>query len=203
MVHNMQLITHNSLSPIFSARCNINARAASYSLGMMPSKMASLMALFKAPTCWQGERPKRLHDFFTTDRRLEITDTVAFLQILQLLAYQLKLLRKRFLRSIFLEVMSASHSVIRSSISSPASNKRRRTAESVTTSSAITMGRMCRLTIFCTYFIFSFIGSFILRKISGIIFSPMKLWLWNVQPARGFPTLGGRLGYIMQKSCPA
>ena len=58
MVHNMQLITHNSLSPIFSARCNINARAASYSLGMMPSKMASLMALFKAPTCWQGERPK-------------------------------------------------------------------------------------------------------------------------------------------------
>ena len=48
MVHNMQLITHNSLSPIFSARCNINARAASYSLGMMPSKMASLMALFKA-----------------------------------------------------------------------------------------------------------------------------------------------------------
>ena len=50
MVHNMQLITHNSLSPIFSARCNINARAASYSLGMMPSKMASLMALFKAPT---------------------------------------------------------------------------------------------------------------------------------------------------------
>ena len=37
------------------------------------------------------------------------------------------------------------------------------------------LGRMCRLTIFCTYFIFSFIGNFIFRKIFGIIFSPMKL----------------------------
>ncbi len=33
MVHNMQLITHNSLSPIFSARCNINARAACVFIG--------------------------------------------------------------------------------------------------------------------------------------------------------------------------
>ena len=96
-----------------------------------------------------------------------------------------KLFRKRCLRSMFLEVISASHSVIRSSISSPASNNKRRTAESVTTSSAITMGRMCSPTSFCTYFIFSFMGSFILRKMSGIIFSPMKLWLWNVHPARG------------------
>ena len=97
----------------------------------------------------------------------------------------LKLSRKRCLRASFLEVMSASQSIIRSSISSPASKSRRRTAESVTSSSAITIGRMCRPTSFCTYFIFSFIGSFILRKISGIIFSPMKLWLWKVHPALG------------------
>ena len=33
----------------------------------------------------------------------------------------------------------------------------------------------CLLYTSWTYFIFSFIGSFILRKIPGIIFSPMKL----------------------------
>ena len=143
------------------------------------------MALFKAPTCWQGERPKvfMISSPLTGGWKLRIRSRSS--KSFSFWRTSWKLLRKRFLRSIFLEVMSASHSVIRSSISSPASNKRRRTAESVTTSSAITMGRMCRLTIFCTYFIFSFIGSFILRKISGIIFSPMKLWLWNVQPARG------------------
>ena len=97
----------------------------------------------------------------------------------------LKLSRNFCFRASFFEVISASQSIIRSSMSSPASNSRRRTAESVTTSSAITMGRMCRPTSFCTYFIFSFIGNFILRKISGIIFSPMKLWLWKVHPMRG------------------
>ena len=49
---------------------------------------------------------------------------------------------------MFFDVISASQSVIKSSISSPASKSNRRTAESVTTSSAMTMGRMCRLTIF-------------------------------------------------------
>ena len=53
-------------------------------------------------------------------------------------------------------VMSASARVMRSSMSSPASNNRRRTAESVTISSARTIGRMWRSTSFCTYFIFSF-----------------------------------------------
>ena len=40
----------------------------------------------------------------------------------------------------------------------------------------------------------NFIGSFSLRKMPGTIFAPMKLWLWNVHPARlshrllfGFP----------------
>ena len=37
-------------NPIFAARSIIKARAASYSLGITPSRMASLMALFKAPT---------------------------------------------------------------------------------------------------------------------------------------------------------
>ena len=97
----------------------------------------------------------------------------------------MKFSRKCCLRVSFLEVMSASQRSIKSSISSPASKSSLRTAESVTSSSAITIGRMCKLTIFCTNFIFSFIGSFILRKISGIIFSPMKLWLWNVQPILG------------------
>ena len=72
-------------------------------------------------------------------------------------------------------VISASHSFIKSSISSPASNSRRRIAESVTSSSDKAIGRICRLTIFCTYFIFSFIGSFIFLKIPGIIRSPIKL----------------------------
>ena len=77
-----------------------------------------------------------------------------------------------------------------------------RPAESVTTSSAITMGRMCSPTSFCTYFIFSFMGSFILRKISGIIFSPMKLWLWNVHPARGSQRLvAGLVAVIAQFAC--
>ena len=39
----------------------------------------------------------------------------------------------------------------------------------------MTMGRMCSSTIFCTYFIFSFIGNFIFRKMSGTILAPIKL----------------------------
>ena len=96
-----------------------------------------------------------------------------------------KFCRKRCFFSSFFEVMSASQSIIRSSMSLPASKARRRTALSVTSSSAMTCGRMWSPTNFCTYFIFSFMGSFILRKMSGIIFSPTKLWLWNVQPATG------------------
>lgn len=115
------------------------------------------------------------HNFFSVYRRLEIAYPVFFFQVFQLLAYQFEVIQNFCFRASFFEVMSASHSIIKSSISSPASKSRRRTAESVTTSSAITMGRMCRLTNFWTYFIFSFMGSFILRKRSGTIFSPIKL----------------------------
>ena len=78
--------------------------------------------------------------------------------------------------------MSALHRVIRSSMSSPASNSSRRTAESVTSSSTSAMGRMCRPTSFLTYFMCSFCGRRMRAKILGIIRSPTKLWLWNVQP---------------------
>lgn len=115
------------------------------------------------------------HNFFSVYRRLEIAYPVFFFQVFQFLAYQFEVIQEFLFSCFIFEVMSASHSIIKSSISSPASKSRRRTAESVTTSSAITMGRMCRLTNFWTYFIFSFMGSFILRKRSGIIFSPIKL----------------------------
>ena len=96
-----------------------------------------------------------------------------------------KFSRNIFFFPSFLLVMSASQSVIRSSMSSPASFSSRRTAESVTSLSAITCGRMCRSTSFCTYFISGPIGSFSLRNSSGTIFAPTKLWLWKVQPAAG------------------
>ena len=78
--------------------------------------------------------------------------------------------------------MSARHSIIRSSTSSPASNSMRRTAESVTSSSTNAMGRMCSPTSFFTYFMCSLSGKRILAKMRGTIFSPTKLWLWKVQP---------------------
>ena len=82
------------------------------------------------------------------------------------------------------DVMSASQSVIRASTSSPASNNRRRTAESVTISSERIMGRRCRKTIFCTNFMCSFIGSFRRRNIAGTIFDPTTSCWWNVHPTR-------------------
>ena len=135
--------------------------------------MASFIELFRLPISRQGCKSKtciisapstggwkfRIRSFSSRSFNFCLTS--------------LKLSRKRCLRTSFLDVMSASHRVIKSSMSSPASNRRRRTAESVTISSAITIGRMCNSTSFSTYFIFSFIGSFILRNISGIIFPPM------------------------------
>ena len=87
----------------------------------------------------------------------------------------------------FFDVRSASASIMRSfrSSGSPASAIMRRTAESVTPSSPICCGRMCSPTSFATYFILTFMGSFILRKMRSTIFSPMKLWLRNVQPVCG------------------
>ena len=84
-----------------------------------------------------------------------------------------KLSRNRCLRSWFLLVMSASQSIIRSSMSSPASFKSRLTALSLTSSSAITMGRMCRSTSFCTYFILASIGSFSRLNSGGTILAPI------------------------------
>ena len=46
-----------SVNPIFFALSNINANAASCSFGITPSKMASLMALFKLPTSLHGVKP--------------------------------------------------------------------------------------------------------------------------------------------------
>ena len=88
-----------------------------------------------------------------------------------------KFSRKRFTFSWFLLVISALHKVIKSSMSSPASKSRRRTAESVTPSSTRAMGRMCNPTSFFTYFMCSLRGRRILPKIFGTIFSPIKLWL--------------------------
>ena len=56
----------------------------------------------------------------------------------------------------FLDVISASHKVIKSSISSPASNNNLLTAESVTISCARAIGLKCSATSFLTYNIFSF-----------------------------------------------
>ena len=83
------------------------------------------------------------------------------------------------------EVMSASHRIISCSTSSPASNSRRRTAESVTRSSERMIGRRWRKTSFCTNFICSLSGSFNCRKIAGTIFEPSTSWPWNVQPTLG------------------
>ena len=83
------------------------------------------------------------------------------------------------------DVMSASHSVMSDSMSSPASKSRRRTAESVTISSERMMGRRCRKTSFCTNFMCSFRGSFSARKMPGTIFEPRTSWPWKVQPTFG------------------
>ncbi len=94
-----------------------------------------------------------------------------------------KLSRNCLFLTSFLLVISASQRVIRSSMSSPASFSKRRTAESVTSSPAMAMGRMCRSTSFCTYFILLSSGSFRRAKTVCTIFAPTKLWLWKVHPA--------------------
>ena len=78
--------------------------------------------------------------------------------------------------------MSASHNIINLSISSPASNNNRLTAESVTISCASTIGRRCRATIFFTNSILWFRGSFNFLKIPFTILLPINSWAWNVHP---------------------
>ena len=78
--------------------------------------------------------------------------------------------------------MSAWQSSMRSSMSSPASKRSLLTAESVTISSANTMGRRWSNTSFSTYFIFSFKGNFMAAKILGTILEPLNSWPWKVQP---------------------
>ena len=85
----------------------------------------------------------------------------------------------------FLEVMSASQRVIRSSMSSPASNSSLLTAESVTVSSTRAIGLKCSATSFCTYFIFSFSGIFSCLKMAGTILEPMNSCPWKVHPVPG------------------
>ena len=82
----------------------------------------------------------------------------------------------------FLVVISASQRVIKSSNSSPASNTKRRTAESVTISSAMMIGRELIFTIFCTYFILSFSGIRKRLKRWYTILLPTNSCPWNVQP---------------------
>ena len=94
----------------------------------------------------------------------------------------LKLLWYFLKRLGFLVVISASQSVIRSSISSPASKISRRTAESVTSLSTIAMGRELIKTNFCTYFILSLSGRRSRLKSLKTIFAPTNSWPWKVQP---------------------
>ena len=163
----------------------MNSYAASCSFGTTPSRIASLMALFRLPTSRQGDRPNTVIISSPETGGWKLRTRSRSSKSTNLRRTNLKLSKKRCLRTAFFEVISASQSIIKSSMSSPASNNRRRTAESVTSSSAMTMGRMCSSTIFCTYFIFSFIGNFIFRKMSGTILAPIKLWLWKVHPATG------------------
>src|SRR5690606_6752215 len=136
----------------------INSFAASYSLGISPSRMASLMASFIIPISREGCRlnVSMISSPLTGGWKFLIwsfssTSLIFFLTFLKLLCYFLN-------RFGFLVVISASHRIIRSSMRSPASKTNLLTAESVTFSSAITIGRLLIRTSFCTYFIFSLSG---------------------------------------------
>ncbi len=74
------------------------------------------------------------------------------------------------------DVMSALQSVIRASMSSPATIKRRRIALSVTTSFVKAIGLRWRRTSFWTNFILASIGSLSRLKISGVIRAPLSSW---------------------------
>ena len=118
---------------IVAAVSSIKSRAGSYSLGIFPSSMASLIADKISPTGRDGGNPKvsmissprigsfilRMLSFSSISRSLVRTNS--------------KLSRNCFTFSLFLEVISDSQRSIKSSMSSPASNKSLLTAESVTT----------------------------------------------------------------------
>ena len=94
----------------------------------------------------------------------------------------LKLLWYFLKRFGFLVVISASQSVIKSSISSPASKMSRRTAESVTSLSTIAIGRELIRTNFWTYFILSFSGRRSRLNSLNTIFAPTNSCPWKVHP---------------------
>lgn len=147
--------------------------------------MASLMAFFMVPTTAHGGRLSVciISRPFTGGWKLRMlsrrSKSVSFRRTTA------KLCINSLRRRMFLEVMSASHNVMRSSMSLPASKSSLRTAESVTMSEAMAMGRICKLTSFRTYRISSPKGRCMRRNMSATMCAPTALWLWNVHPLTG------------------
>ena len=148
-------------------------------------------------------KAESLHDFFTTDRRLEITDTVAFLQILQLLAYQLKIIKEAFLT---LHILGSNvgfaqcHQVVYIITCLKQEAAHCRVGHHIiryhngTHVQAHHFLHIFHLLIHRELHLAENIGYHLLANEIMVMERPART---------GFPTLGGRLGYIMQKSCPA
>ena len=176
-----------TLSPICEA-CSIRkALAGSYSFGIRPSRIASLINVFSTPTSRHGDR---LNIFImsspeTGGWKLRIRSfssmSTSFLRT------SLKLSINRFFFCSFLEVISASHNVIRSSMSSPASNSRRLTAESVTSSSAIAIG--LHLFIHRQLHFSEYLRNHLLANEIMVMESPSQSWI---------PSFTLRFTYIMK-----
>lgn len=166
-------------------------------MGMMPSNMASLMALFNAPTCRQGGR---LNVFIISSplTGAEIADTVVLPSFS--FWHQLEVVQKRCLRSMFLEVIGLAqrHKVVYI-VSPQTANGGRRSRSHIV---RYHDGTHVQPHQFLHIFHLLVHGSFILRKMSGIIFSPMKLWLWNVHPARGSQRLVIGLAISCSRAMP-
>ena len=180
---------------------NMCSKAASCSLGMIPSSMASLIELFRLPISRQGCRSniRIISSPSTGGWKLRIRSFSS--RSFSFWRTSSKLSRNFCFRASFFEVMS-----LRTASSSRQYHLRLQKADVARRNQLlhhlrITMGRMCRLTNFWTYFIFSFMGSFILRKRSGIIFSPIS-YDYGKSILYVVPSVWYVACYIMQQSGP-
>ena len=127
---------------------------------------------FYLPHNTARSKRKECHYLFSGNRRLKIPYAVFLLNIMQLGTHKCKIIE--YAAHLLL--------IFRSNVGLAKQHERIDVItgiEKQTTDSRVgyfifykAMGRMCNSTIFCTNFIFSFIGNFIRRNIPGIILAP-------------------------------
>ena len=142
-------------------------------VGHLVVKHGILQHLLQLANLARRLKVEHLHYLCSVNAGLQQTLVVLFLKVVELRAHNAEILEEMALAHLVLAryVGLAQHHQVVYVVAGIV--KQSPYALSVTTSSAMTIGRICRFTSFCTYFILLSSGSFSRLNISGTIFAPI------------------------------